>query len=133
MVKFKNVWLCGMGFVLATSTLAQAKYKVPDDVKSFGTKKSNYVFYNQDADKDGKLTLEEFKNGRQLFSEGALFNDTVRRFKGLQAPCVILTEVDFEDFDDAARSLLYLGMTRASMSLKMVIAEAFAEKLAACL
>ena len=62
MVKFKNVWLCGMGFVLAASTMAQAKYKVPDDVKSVGTKKSNYVFYNQDADKDGKLTLEEFKN-----------------------------------------------------------------------
>ncbi len=80
-----------------------------------------------------KQPLEEFKNRRQLFSEGALFNDTVRRFKGLQAPCVILTEVDFEDIDDAARSVLYLGMTRASMSLKLVVSEEFAEKLAACL
>ena len=80
-----------------------------------------------------KQPLEEFKNGRQLFSEGALFNDTVRRFKGLQAPCVILTEVDFEDIDDAARSVLYLGMTRASMSLKLVVSEDFAEKLAALL
>lgn len=80
-----------------------------------------------------KQPLEEFKNGRQLFSEGALFNDTVRRFKGLQAPCVILTEVDFEDIDDAARSVLYLGLTRASMSLKLVVSEDFAEKLAALL
>lgn len=78
-----------------------------------------------------KQPLSEFKNGRQLFSNGSLFNDTVRRFKGLQAPCVILTEVDFEDFDDTAASLLYLGMTRASMSLTLVLSERFAQKLAA--
>lgn len=78
-----------------------------------------------------KQPLSEFKNGRQLFSDGSLFNDTVRRFKGLQAPCVILTEVDFEEFDDTAASLLYLGMTRASMSLTFVLSERFAEKLAA--
>ncbi len=41
-----------------------AKYKTPADVKSVGTKTSNYIFYNQDADKDGMLTLEEFKNQR---------------------------------------------------------------------
>ena len=78
-----------------------------------------------------KQPLSEFKNGRQIFSEGTLFSDTVRRFKGLQAPCVILTEVDFEESDDAAMSLLYLGMTRASMSLTFVLSERFAQKLAA--
>lgn len=80
-----------------------------------------------------KQPLDEFKNGRQLFSDGALFNDTVRRFKGLQAPCVILTEVDFDELDDQTKSLLYLGMTRASMNLKVVLTDAFAQKLAACL
>ena len=75
----------------------------------------------------------EFKNGRQLFSDGTLFNDTVRRFKGLQAPCIILTEVDFDELHDRAKSLLYLGMTRASMNLKIVLTDAFAQKLAACL
>ena len=80
-----------------------------------------------------KQPLDEFKNGRQLFSDGTLFNDTVRRFKGLQAPCVILTEVDFDELDDQTKSLLYLGMTRASMNLKVVLTDAFAQKLAACL
>ena len=80
-----------------------------------------------------KQPLDEFKNGRQLFSDGTLFNDTVRRFKGLQAPCIILTEVDFDDVDDLARSVLYLGMTRASMSLKLVISEGFSGRLAALL
>ena len=75
--------------------------------------------------------LRTFKNGRQLFGSGTLFNDTVRRFKGLQAPCVILTEVDFEELDEKALSLLYLGMTRASMSLKLVLSDSFAEKIAA--
>ena len=75
--------------------------------------------------------LGTFKNGRQLFGSGTLFNDTVRRFKGLQAPCVILTEVDFEELDEKVLSLLYLGMTRASMSLKLVLFDSCAEKIAA--
>lgn len=78
-----------------------------------------------------KQPLDEFKNGRQLFSDGTLFNDTVRRFKGLQAPCIILTEVDFDELDGQAKSLLYLGMTRASMNLKIVLTDAFAQKLVA--
>ena len=82
---------------------------------------------------DQTQPLDEFKNGRQLFSDGTLFNDTVRRFKGLQAPCIILTEVDFDELDDQTKSLLYLGMTRASMSLKIVLTDAFAQKLATCL
>lgn len=77
--------------------------------------------------------LGMFKNGRQLFGSGTLFNDTVRRFKGLQAPCVILTEVDFEELDEKILSLLYLGMTRASMCLKLVLSESCAEKIAALL
>ena len=75
-----------------------------------------------------KQPLDEFKNGRQLFSDGTLFNDTVRRFKGLQAPCVILTEVDFEEFGDHTKYLLYLGMTRVSMSLKLVLSESLARQ-----
>ena len=78
-----------------------------------------------------KQPLEEFKNGRQLFGTGTIFNDTVRRFKGMQAPCVILTELDFEALDESTLSLLYLGMTRASMSLKLVLSETFAQKMAA--
>ena len=42
-------------------------------------------------------------------------------------------QVDFDELHDQAKSLLYLGMTRASMNLKIVLTDAFAQKLAACL
>ncbi|MDO4936318.1 MAG: ATP-binding domain-containing protein, partial [Sutterellaceae bacterium] len=70
-----------------------------------------------------KHVTAKFKNGRQVFSEGAIWHDTVRRFKGLQAPFVILTEMDFTEFDEKAAALLYLGMTRASMGLALVMSE----------
>lgn len=62
----KKIWLCGMGFLMANAVVsgAVAKYKAPADVKTRGTKVSSYMFYNQDADGDGQLTLEEFKNQR---------------------------------------------------------------------
>ena len=70
-----------------------------------------------------KHVTDKFKNGRQIFTDGAIWHDTVRRFKGLQAPFVILTEMDFSQFDEKAASLLYLGMTRASMGLALVMNE----------
>jgi len=47
--------------------------------------------------------------------------ETVYRFKGQAAPCVILTEVDFETLDDISRRKLFVGMTRASMKLIVVL------------
>lgn len=52
---------------------------------------------------------------------GSLLADTVRRFRGRSAPCVILTEVDFEEMDDRVRRLLYLGFTRASARIELVV------------
>lgn len=60
---------------------------------------------------------------QSTFSDGTLYTDTIRRFKGLQAPCVILTEVDFEELSEEDKSLLYLGLTRASMNLKIVLSQ----------
>ena len=78
-------------FVLSFCTFsAQAKYKTPADVKSVGTKTSNYIFYNQDVDKDGKLTLEEFKNQRmtkdveqknRLLKKKGLYKSPEEQFK----------------------------------------------------
>lgn len=70
-----------------------------------------------------KRPTDQFKLGKQIFTEGELFCDSVRRFKGLQAPCVILTEVDFENLGDVERRLLYLGFTRPSVALKIVISK----------
>jgi superfamily I DNA and RNA helicase len=69
--------------------------------------------------------------GRPEFSDGDLLIETVYRFKGQSAPCVILTEVDFEAFDDLARRNLFVGFTRASMKLMVVLSERAAQQLLA--
>jgi superfamily I DNA and RNA helicase len=69
--------------------------------------------------------------GRPEFSEGELLIETVYRFKGQSAPCVILTEVDFDTFDELARRKLFVGFTRASMKLLVVLSERAARLLLA--
>jgi hypothetical protein len=69
--------------------------------------------------------------GRPEFSDGELLIETVYRFKGQSAPCVILTEVDFESFDEPARRRLFVGFTRASMKLLVVLSERAAQALLA--
>ena len=61
--------------------------------------------------------------GNATFTEGDLLIDSVHRFKGRAAPCVVLTEVDFETLDDAAMRRLFVGATRATMKLTMVASE----------
>lgn len=61
--------------------------------------------------------------GRPVYADGELLIETVYRFKGQSAPCVVLTEVDFEAFDELAQRKLFVGMTRASMKLVVVLTE----------
>jgi hypothetical protein len=44
---------------------------------------------------------------------------------------VVLTEVDFEAFDELAQRKLFVGMTRASMKLLLVLSERAAKTLMA--
>lgn len=61
--------------------------------------------------------------GNPILSEGDILTDSVLRFKGRAAPCVILTEVDFEALDDKAVRRLFVGATRATMKLTLVVSE----------
>jgi superfamily I DNA and RNA helicase len=67
--------------------------------------------------------------GAPLYSEGEVLLETVYRFKGQAAPCVILTEVDFEAFDEIARRKLFVGATRAKMHLTLIVSERAAGRL----
>ena len=58
--------------------------------------------------------------------DGDILIDSVLRFKGRAAPCVILTEIDFEQLDDKAVRRLFVGATRATMKLILVVAESSA-------
>jgi hypothetical protein len=61
--------------------------------------------------------------GSPVYSEGELFIDSVHRFKGQSAPCIVFTEIDFEELDEAAQRKLFVGMTRATIKLVLVMSE----------
>lgn len=61
--------------------------------------------------------------GEPVYTPGDLLVESVYRFKGQAAPCVILTEIDFESFDETARRKLFVGMTRAALKLILVISK----------
>ncbi|MRR51171.1 MAG: nuclease [Rhodocyclaceae bacterium] len=61
--------------------------------------------------------------GNPVFDEGDTLVESVYRFKGQSAPCVIFTEIDFEQLDEAALRKLFVGATRATMKLFLVLSE----------
>lgn len=69
--------------------------------------------------------------GNPIHSEGEVLIDSVYRFKGRAAPYVILTEIDFEALDELAVRKLFVGATRATMKLVLVISERAAKVLVA--
>ncbi|NMG33717.1 nuclease [Azoarcus sp. TTM-91] len=69
--------------------------------------------------------------GEAEYSEGDLLIDSVYRFKGQAAPCVIFTEVDFPALDALAVRKLFVGATRATMKLILVASERSAAMLSA--
>jgi hypothetical protein len=69
--------------------------------------------------------------GSPIFTEGELFIDSVHRFKGQSAPCIVFTEIDFDEIDEKALRKLFVGMTRATMKLVLVMSERAAPCLAA--
>jgi thymidine kinase len=65
-----------------------------------------------------------------MWTPGPLLADTVYRFKGQSAPAVVLTECDFEQWDEKARRSLFVGLTRARVHLEWVVSERAGEVLA---
>jgi hypothetical protein len=60
-------------------------------------------------------------DGNPIFTEGQLRLDTVYRLKGHSAPCVVLTEVDFEAMSPVDMRKLFVGITRATAKFVLVI------------
>jgi len=80
-----------------------------------------------DCEKIGGLPLRRFTgeytpDGEQIYTDGKLYFDTIYRFKGQQAPAVVLVDVD-ETLGDTeyAKRVLYCGMTRATVRLEMLM------------
>jgi hypothetical protein len=59
--------------------------------------------------------------GNPEYSEGEIATDSVHRFKGQSAPCVVLTEIDFSQLDENSKKRVFVGATRATMKLILVL------------
>ncbi|WP_201066946.1 ATP-binding domain-containing protein, partial [Thiorhodovibrio winogradskyi] len=83
----------------------------------------------KDCARVGNHTLRRFTNtydllGNQIYSDGQILFDTVRRFKGQQAAAVILVDVDPRETDlQRELQVLFCGLTRATVHLDVVCAE----------
>lgn len=66
-----------------------------------------------------------FQDGQEIFTDGELLLETARRFKGLEAPCVIVADVDPAMARDHAdfQNLLFVAMTRAMIGLAVAYRE----------
>ena len=79
------------------------------------------------CEKVGQVRLRRFTGdydlfGNQLSTDGQLAFDSVYRFKGQEAPAVILVDVDpGPDRLNRAQRLLYCGMTRAAVRLEILV------------
>ena len=67
--------------------------------------------------------------GNPVFSEGDVLLESVYRFKGQAAPCVIFTEIDFEALDELVLRKLFVGVTRATIKLILIVSERAARSL----
>lgn len=67
--------------------------------------------------------------GNPEYREGDVLLESIYRFKGQSAPCVILTEVDFDTFDERAARKLFVGATRATLKLIVVASQRAASHL----
>jgi superfamily I DNA/RNA helicase len=61
--------------------------------------------------KGGKDSLADWKSGRCIWAS------TIKTFKGLEADCIIVTDVSLGDFSKSSQSELYVGTTRARHQL----------------
>ncbi|MCG6868649.1 MAG: NERD domain-containing protein [Gammaproteobacteria bacterium] len=87
----------------------------------------NSVF--SDIARVGAMRLRRFTGdydaeGNQILTDGKLTFESIYRFKGQEAPAVILVDVDpREDRRGREEQLLYCGMTRATVRLDLVVRE----------
>lgn len=61
------------------------------------------------------------EQGQAMYSEGSLRVETVFRFKGQSADCVVISEVDFVEWTPEVRRRLFVAMTRARIRLALVV------------
>jgi superfamily I DNA/RNA helicase len=74
-------------------------------------------------------TLAPFtpQRGPSALSRGSVA--TIREFRGLEAPICILVDLDELTTDEMGETLLYVGMTRASARLTLILTDKMAKRI----
>lgn len=70
-----------------------------------------------------RFTCQYDQHQRPIFTEGDLLLETLRRFKGQSASAIVLTEIDEETWTDLHHRMLFVGMTRATLHLEIVLSD----------
>lgn len=70
-----------------------------------------------------RFTGQYDRQQRPVYTEGEVRLETLRRFKGQSAPAIVLTEIDEEVWSNLHRRMLFVGMTRASLYLEIVLSD----------
>ena len=70
-----------------------------------------------------RFTGRYTEDGQAIVTEGELTLDTLFRFKGQAADCVVLTEVDFGEWSEDVRRRLFVGLSRTRLKLVLVAGE----------
>lgn len=73
-----------------------------------------------------RFTGDYTNDGRAVMSEGVLQLETLHRFKGQAADCVVITEIDFDAWTEDACRRLFVGLTRARLKVTLVASGAAA-------
>ncbi len=74
----------------------------------------------QIAGKGIKKLLGYTSDNQAQWSSGEILFDTIYRFKGLSADAVIITEVDFNEFNPQIKRKLFVALTRARLKAVIV-------------
>lgn len=61
------------------------------------------------------------EQGQAVYTEGVLRIETVHRFKGQSADCVVIAGIEFERWTDEVCRRLFVAMTRARIRLELVV------------
>jgi hypothetical protein len=69
-----------------------------------------------------QIAFDEIAN-TATWSNGRLLVDTLFRFKGQCADAVVLTEIDFTDWDQVSKNKLFVGLTRARLTINLVMSQ----------
>ena len=61
------------------------------------------------------------RTGLPEWTDGELLVESIYRYKGQSAPAIVITEVDFLEITPLERRKLFVGMTRAMMTVEIVL------------